>query len=147
MGHAIVYRARKIITMDQNRPTATHVMVRNGQILAVGDAGVAALWGGATVDDRYADKVLMPGLVEAHAHVSAGGIFRFSYCGHYARLDPEGHNWPGVTSAEAIVARLRAVAERTEKGKPVVGFGFLSLRAYPGGLTAMFWTGCQPITR
>ena len=124
MGEAVVYRARKIITMDHNRPQATHVMVRDGRILAVGDAGVAALWGGARMDDRYADKVLMPGLIEAHAHVSAGGIFRFSYCGHYARIDPEGRNWPGATSISAIVDRLRDVAERTEKGKPVVGFGF-----------------------
>lgn len=124
MGETVVYRARKIITMDHNCPLATHVMVRDGRILAVGDAGIATLWGGATIDDRYADKVLMPGLVEAHAHVSAGGIFRYAYCGHYARVDPEGRNWPGVTSAQAIVERLRAVAERTEKGAPVVGFGF-----------------------
>jgi len=123
MGPTVVYRARKIITMDRNCPQATHVMVRDGRVLAVGDAGVAGLWGGALVDDRYADKVLMPGLVEAHAHVSAGGIFRFTYCGHYARLDPEGRNWPGVTSAEAIVARLSEVAARTKKGKPVIGFG------------------------
>jgi len=33
---------------------------------------------------------MLPGLVEAHAHVSAGGIWRYSYCGHYARTDPEG---------------------------------------------------------
>ncbi|WP_333826430.1 amidohydrolase [Pararhodobacter sp.] len=124
MEKTVVFRARKIITMDHNRPHATHVMVRGGRILAVGDADIATLWGGAPVDDRYADKVLMPGLIEAHAHVSAGGIFRFSYCGHYARLDPDGRNWPGATTADAIVERLREVAVRTEKGKPVVGFGF-----------------------
>lgn len=124
MSDAIVYRARKIITMDHNRPLATHVLVRGGRVLAVGDASVATLWGGAPIDDRYADKVLMPGLIEAHAHVSAGGIFRYTYCGHYTRTDPEGRAWPGVTTVDGLVARLRDTAARIGPGKPVIGFGF-----------------------
>lgn len=124
MAETVIYRARKIITMDRNCPIATHVMVRDGRILAVGDAGVASLWGGADIDDRYADKVLMPGLVEAHAHVSAGGMFRFCDCSHYARIDPEGREWPGLTTVDALVSRLHEVAQGVEKGKPVVGFGF-----------------------
>lgn len=124
MSETIAYRARRILTMDANRPEATHVLVRDGRILAVGGPEVAGLWGGAPVDERYADKVLMPGLIEAHAHVAAGGIFRFTYCGHYARTDPQGRVWPGVTDAPALVARLREVAARTPAGQAVVGFGF-----------------------
>ena len=124
MANSTVYRARKIITMDRNRPTATHVMVRGGRVLAVGDADIATLWGGAPIDDRYADKVLMPGFVEGHAHVSAGGMFRHTYCGHYSRIDPEGREWPGVTTTEALLDRLRDAASRIPKGKPVVGFGY-----------------------
>lgn len=124
MPETIAYRARRILTMDANHPEATHVLVRAGRILAVGGAEVAGLWGGAAVDERYADKVLMPGLIEAHAHVSAGGIFRFTYCGHYARTDPAGRVWEGVRDAAALVTRLREVAARTPKGRPVVGFGF-----------------------
>lgn len=124
MPDTIVYRARRILTMDANRPEGTHVMVRDGRILAVGGAEVAGLWGGAPVDERYADKVLMPGLIEAHAHVAAGGIYRFTYCGHYARTDPDGRVWPGVSDVDALVARLREVAARTPAGQAVVGFGF-----------------------
>ncbi|MCC5999747.1 MAG: amidohydrolase [Pararhodobacter sp.] len=124
MAETIAYRARKIITMDHNCPLGTHVLVRGGRVLAVGDASVATLWGGARIDERYADKVLMPGLVEAHAHVSAGGIFRYSYCGHYARTDPQGREWSGVTTTDALVKRLRAAAADIAPGEPVVGFGF-----------------------
>ncbi|WP_209427556.1 amidohydrolase [Pararhodobacter sp. SW119] len=124
MADTIVYRAQKIITMDPNRPDATHVMVREGRILAVGGDEVADLWGGAPVDDRYADKVLMPGLIEAHAHVSAGGVWRYIYCGHYTRTDPQGRPWPGVTEVEALVARLREAAKDLPAGVPVIGWGF-----------------------
>lgn len=123
MDQNIVYRARKVITMDHNRPLATHVLVRDGRILAVGGPEVAGLWGGAPVDERFAEKVLMPGLIEAHAHVSAGGIFRFTYCGHYTRTDPQGRAWPGVTTLDGLVERLRAAAAALPAGKSLVGFG------------------------
>lgn len=124
MDQGIVYRARKVITMDRDHPVATHVLVRGGRVLAVGDAGVATLWGGAPIDERYGDKVLMPGLIEAHAHVSAGGIFRYVYCGHYTRTDPQGRSWDGLTTVDALIERLRERAAQTGKGKPVIGFGF-----------------------
>lgn len=119
-----VYRARKILTMDGDRPEATHVAVRDGRILAVGGADCAEGWGDAAVDDRYADRTILPGLVEAHAHVSAGGVWRYAYCGHYARTDPSGKVWSGAASPEAMIERLRSVARQTEPGAPVVGWGF-----------------------
>ncbi|MEM1268053.1 MAG: amidohydrolase, partial [Pseudomonadota bacterium] len=102
----------------------THIAVRDGLILAVGDADCADGWGDVRRDDRYADAVILPGLVEAHAHVMAGGIWRHTYCGHYARTDPEGALWEGVGTYEAVVARLRAIAETTPEGEPVIGWGF-----------------------
>ncbi|MEM6888292.1 MAG: amidohydrolase [Pseudomonadota bacterium] len=118
-----VYSARKIITMDRNCPQATHVAVRDGRVLAVGGPDCAAGWGDARTDDRFADKVIMPGLIEAHAHVMAGGIWRYTYCGHYARTDPAGRRWEGVGTNEALIERLREVAARTPAGHPVVGWG------------------------
>ncbi len=40
-----LYRARKIITMNPARPSATHVAVRDGRILGVGTADELAGWG------------------------------------------------------------------------------------------------------
>jgi predicted amidohydrolase YtcJ len=59
-----IFSARKIITMNASRPTATHVAVRDGRILGVGSLEELKGWGPHGVDDRFADKVLLPGLVK-----------------------------------------------------------------------------------
>ena len=116
--------ARKIITMDANCPVATHLAHEGGRVLAVGGPDCAVGWGPVTRDDRWRDHVLLPGLVEAHAHVMAGGIWRATYLGHYARTDPEGHEWAGLRDYDALIERLRAVARDTPPGEPVLGWGF-----------------------
>ena len=78
-----IYQARRILTMDENRPQATHVAVRNGRILAVGNRAEAESWGAGEVDDRYGDHVIVPGFVEGHSHVMAGGIWRYVYAGFH----------------------------------------------------------------
>ena len=37
MVDTTIFSARKIITMNPNRPSVTHVAVRDGKILAAGD--------------------------------------------------------------------------------------------------------------
>ena len=90
-----VFKAKKVITIDDNYPETTHVAVRDGFILAIGGANCAEGWGDYEIIDDFKDDILLPGLIEAHAHVSAGGVWRFTYCGHYARLDPDGNEWGG----------------------------------------------------
>ena len=51
---------------------------------------------GRTTWTRFADKVLMPGLVEGHSHVSEGVQWRFTYCGFFDRTDPDGKTWSGL---------------------------------------------------
>ncbi len=125
MSRISLFRAKKILTMDPNRPEATHVAVRDGLVLAVGGPDCAEGWGEAAVDDRYADKIMLPGLIEAHAHVMAGGIWRYPYVGHYDRTDPAGRVWPGIGSTDALVARLRELESAMEdNGRPLVAWGF-----------------------
>lgn len=119
-----IFSARRIITMDPSRPNATHVAVSaEGQILAVGSLGDMGDWGDAQHDDRFADKVLMPGFVEGHAHMMEGSIWRFTYLGHYARTAPDGQVWDGIGHTDALVQRLRDRAEELGDG-PVIGWGF-----------------------
>jgi predicted amidohydrolase YtcJ len=106
MSATTVYRARKIITLDPMQPEATHVAVRDGRILSVGSLERAAEWGAFDLDERFADRVLMPGLVEGHCHLKEGSMWDFPYLGWFDRRDPDGKVWPGLRSMEAVVARL-----------------------------------------
>ena len=76
MSEAIrIFHARKIITMNRARPTATHVALKGDRVLGVGTLDDLAGWGRYELDDRFADKVLMPGLVEGHCHAMEGRVW------------------------------------------------------------------------
>lgn len=119
-----VFRARKILTMNPAQPVATHVAVRDGRILAVGNQEQAAAWGAAEIDDRYADKVLMPGLVEGHCHLHEGVVWRYVYVGFYDRRGPDGHIWEGLKTLDQVVQRLAQEREKLKAGENLVGWGF-----------------------
>ena len=119
-----IYRARRILTMNPSRPEATHVAVRDGRILGAGTLEELAGWGAAEVDERFADKVLMPGFVEGHSHASEGSFWRYSYVGYFDRMDPDGKVWAGAKDVDAVVERLReAAAGAKDAGAPVSGWG------------------------
>ena len=120
-----LFPARKIITMNPSRPLATHVAVRDGRVLGAGALEELAGWGPYTLDDRLADKVLMPGLVEGHSHLMEGAFWRFVYCGHFDRRDPDGRLWPGARTLDAVLQRLReAQAALPDATTPLAGWGF-----------------------
>ncbi|MBS0316904.1 MAG: amidohydrolase [Proteobacteria bacterium] len=129
MNDVTVYSARKIITMNTMQPTATHVAVRDGRILAVGDLDRMKAWGTHRLDMRFADKVLMPGLVEGHCHLKEGSMWEIPYLGWFERRDPQGKVWPGLRSMGAVVERLAGIdAQMRAAGKgddePLIAWGF-----------------------
>ena len=99
-----IYEARKIITMNPARPYATHVAVRDGRVLGAGDLGELTGWGEHKIDRRFADKVLMPGLVEGHSHVMEGVFWRYVYCGYFDRMAPDGASWTRASTARSPVS-------------------------------------------
>jgi len=123
MSEIRVFEAKQILTMDPTVPEATHVAVRDGRILAVGDARCADEWGAVTHDRSLADAVLMPGLVEGHAHMMAGAIWDYVYCGYHDRIDPEGTLWDGLSSLEAVIDRLAKIEATLPEGAPLIGWG------------------------
>jgi len=121
-----LYAARRILTMNPARPEATHVAVREGRVLGVGslDELAGALAGPYDLDERFAGRVLMPGFVEAHSHLMAGTLWRYTYGGYFDVTDPDGRRWPGAKSLEAVAAALAQAAAREPGDAPVVGWGF-----------------------
>lgn len=123
-----VFEARRIVTMNPTQPVATHVAVRDGRILAVGDLETVSAWGPFTLDRRHAGHVLLPGFVEAHSHLLAGGLWQFPFVGFHARTDPDGRRWEGCRRLDEVVARLAEVAEIAaaagELDAPLIAWGF-----------------------
>ena len=77
----LVHLRRAIEIAEQGRgavspnPLVGAVVVRDGRVLAVGDLARMQAFGAFDLDARYADQVLMPGLVEGHSHLMAGGLW------------------------------------------------------------------------
>jgi predicted amidohydrolase YtcJ len=118
-----IYNARKIITMNPSRPTVTHVAVRDGRIVSAGSLEELTGWGEHTLDERFVDKVLMPGLVEGHSHTMEGTFWRYVYCGYFDRLDPDGKLWSGATSIDTVIERLReGEADLEDPNAPIAGW-------------------------
>lgn len=125
MTDITVFQARKILTMNPMQPEATHVAVRDGKVLAVGDLARMQAWGDFTLDARFADKVLMPGLVEGHSHLMAGGLWQFPFVGFHARTAPDGKVWSGCVDFEAVIERLCAIETTlTDPAAPLLAWGF-----------------------
>lgn len=106
----------RVITLDERRPRAEAVAIADGRIAAVGsEAECAPFAEGERIDLRGA--VVLPGLVDAHAHLLGLGIY-------LAEVD-----LVGVESEAALVAR---VAARAAGEGWLRGFGWDQTR-WPGG--------------
>ena len=126
MTHATtIFSARKILTMNTYQPVATHVAVREGRILGTGSLDELVEWGEYTIDKRFADKVLLPGFVEAHCHAMNGSVWENTYVGYFDRTDPDGRVWLGIKDLDGVLDRLREI-ERTldNPEQTLVAWGF-----------------------
>jgi len=125
MPETVIYRARRILTMNPANPEATHVAVRDGRILGAGPLEDLKGWGEYALDERFADKVLMPGFVEGHSHAYEGGVWAYPYVGYFDRSAPDGTRHAGLKNIEEVTARLREIESGLPKdGKPLLAWGF-----------------------
>ena len=124
-GPITVFSARKIITMDAAVDEATHVAVRDGIIIEVGDLDDCAAWGPYTLDKRFDDGVLMPGFIESHAHLLEGLLWaKAEYAGPVDRRDPSGRLRKGINNVPDLVRRLKEIEATLEDGaRPLVAWG------------------------
>ncbi|RZO40694.1 MAG: amidohydrolase [Rhodobacteraceae bacterium] len=123
MSPITIYAAKKIITMNPNQTVASHVAVQEGRILGVGSLQDLAGWGDYKLDQTFAEKILLPGFVEGHAHTMEGTLWRYVYCGYFDRMDPNGTLWEGAKSIDAVLARLKAAETKLDSSEtPLSGW-------------------------
>ncbi|MFC3283729.1 amidohydrolase [Litchfieldella rifensis] len=120
----IAYTARTIRTMNPAQPIGQCVAVREGRVLGVGPLEEIERHGEVRVDDRYADKVLVPGFVEGHSHALEGSIWDHLYLGYFDKRDPDGKPWQGVRSPEAVQRRLAEHIHDGSSNEPLIAWGF-----------------------
>ena len=92
----------------------SHLAVRDGRVLAAGDAEVMDLRGPRTRVVKLGGRAVLPGFNDAHAHVVYFGLTRF------------GADLSGVTSIAEIVTRLRRHGRTLRPGEWQQGMGFRS---------------------
>jgi predicted amidohydrolase YtcJ len=123
-----LYTAKRIRTMDPARPVATAVAVRDGRIVGVGDVETLAddLGPDANlrVDDRFANQVLLPGLVENHLHpMMAALLLPMEFATPYDWNLP-GRQAKGVRGRAAYIARMRELEQAHPVAAPLFVWGY-----------------------
>jgi predicted amidohydrolase YtcJ len=108
----IVTNAR-IYTVDETRPLAQAMAVRGGRIAFVGDArGALTLKGPQTRVVDLDGRTVIPGMIDAHGHISGLGTA-------LAVVD-----LTGASSYDEIVARVAARAKTAKPGEWITGRGW-----------------------
>lgn len=122
LGAITVFVAKKIITMDPTRPTATAVAIGGRKILSVGSLADLQPWLKVhphKIDTRFKDKVLMPGFIDPHLHPLLGAIaFQTVW------ITPEpwnvmGQKTPATLGHEAYLKALRTAFAARRKDAPI----------------------------
>lgn len=128
MSDITVFTAAAVRTMDESLPTGDAVAVRGGRIVEVGTLESLRPWLSRhdhTIDDRFADRVLLPGFIDPHVHPTMMALLMATDW-----LTPEAWELPGRSIPQTDGRRhyLQRVAElheaRTDPEQPLVVFGY-----------------------
>jgi predicted amidohydrolase YtcJ len=121
-----VYRST-IRTVDPAQPLAEAVAVEGDRIVAVGDLAdvVAAVGPEHVLDDRFADRVLVPGLIDQHLHpVLGASTLSTAVIATEDWVLPE-QTFPAAHSHDEYLARLRtAEAELDDPDEWLFSWGY-----------------------
>ncbi len=105
----LVVTSGKIVTLDSNDLVAQAVAVRDGRILHVGsDADVQSLTGSETQVIAAGGKLVVPGLIDGHAHMDREGL---------KDVLP---SLSGCQTIADILDRIRELAKQTPVGEWIV---------------------------
>lgn len=121
-----IFAARRIVTMEPAGPEARFMAVAGGRVLGLADSLEAlAPWtrGRAhTIDRRFADQVLFPGLVDPHIHpMQSAVMLALPFLAPDEWHLPSGH-WHAIAGQDAYRARLKKLL-RDDSTDPLVTWG------------------------
>lgn len=104
-----------IITMDEAKPKASALAVKNGSVLAVGETEeMLKLKTAETEVIDLAGKTMMPGFVESHTHTTGYGI-------NLLQVDLRPDVAPTI---EDFLAKIKEAVDQTPKGEWIRGWGW-----------------------
>ncbi len=102
-----------IITMNPRNPSAEAVAVKDGRIAWVGStADAKTLFGNATETLDLAGATVLPGIIDAHAHLMSLGE-------SFLKLDLK-----GITTPEEVARRVKEKAATVRSGEWILGWGW-----------------------
>ena len=109
-GGTRVFLAKTILTMEPANPRATAVAVAGDRILAVGsldEVKKSLADRPFRLDERFAGKVLMPGLIEQHLHPLLGALCLSVEVIAIEDWELPGRTIPAARNRDEYFARLR----------------------------------------
>jgi predicted amidohydrolase YtcJ len=116
----LVLTNARVYTGNDNAPRAEAVIAIDGRITFVGSAAAARAQqpSGARVID-LAGLTVLPGLVDAHAHLAGVGFRELNF------------NLEGANGIADVQAKLKARAATTPRGQWIVGRGWIESKWTP----------------
>jgi len=131
VSEIVVFTAAMVRTMNDSMPTATAVATRDGRILEVGSLESMQPWLNAhphRIDNQFADKVLMPGLIDPHLHPSMAAILLPMHFITAVKWELPWQTVQPVHGHEAFMARLHEIdAQIQDPDEPMFSWGYQSI--------------------
>lgn len=117
----LIIHGKIIHTGVEGHSPATHLAIRSGRIVAIGDeATVEPMKGPSTQTQEFPDGAVFPGLIDAHGHMSGLGSFGFGL------LDLS-----SARSFDDVIAAIGEKAKSARKGEWIIG-GRWDHESWPG---------------
>ncbi len=125
---AVIYPARAVITMQAGTQDTNAIAVQDGLILSVGEAEtLQAQLPGAEVNEVFADRVIVPGLIDPHIHMVLSSVqYALPLTPPWPMATPNGMV-EGLPDRGAFLKRLRDLDVAAPAGEPLIVYGYHNL--------------------
>lgn len=125
-----IYPAKRLVTMDSATEGAEALAVENGRIVAVGSTSWLRTQlkdRAPKVDDRFADKVLMTGIIEQHLHPVLSALAMSMAVIAIEDWDFPDRTWPAALTPTDYQTKLKAALAAAPPDQPFFCFGYHQL--------------------